>query len=71
VASDVEVLYEPLAQATGVRECGARQGLVALGGKVDGARFERMKDSPHFDGKRFVNPVETSLAAPSLGLAWT
>lgn len=71
MSSNEEVLYEPLAQATGVRECGAKLGLAALGGKVEGARLERIQDSPCFDGKRFVNPVETSLAAPGLGLAWS
>ena len=64
-------MHEALAQATGVRECGAKQGAAVLGGRVEGARLERLQDAPQFDGKRFVNPIETSLATPSLGLAWS
>ncbi len=41
-----------------------------FGGLVEGARLERLTDSPYFDGERFRNPVETPLARPSLGLAW-
>ena len=51
---DTEVLAEPLAQATGTRECGAKVGLAALGGKVADARLERVQDSPNFNGRRFV-----------------
>ncbi|MEM9453903.1 MAG: MBL fold metallo-hydrolase [Myxococcota bacterium] len=65
-----EVLEESLAQATGARSCGAKPGFAALGGKVEGARLERIQDSPFFDGKRFDNPVETAAAKPSLGLLW-
>lgn len=64
-------LPDPLAQATGVKSCGASAGLAALGGKVAGARLERLQDSPHFDGKRFSNPVETpqTIKDPG-GLLW-
>lgn len=70
MSANEDVLPESLAQATGVRECGAKRGASALGGKVAGARLERIQDSPHFDGQRFINPVQTPRAAPSLGMAW-
>lgn len=44
--------------------------LTAFGGQVRDARLERVQSSPRFDGRRFRNAVPTSLAAPSLGLAW-
>lgn len=65
----LEILHEPLAQATGVRSCGAKLGMATLGGRVDGARREKITDCDHFNGKRFVNPIETPAAAPSLDLA--
>ncbi len=65
-----DVLYEPLAQATGRKACGATAGLAALGGKPNGARFERIQDSPQFNGRRFKNAIKTPLGAPSPGLAW-
>ncbi len=68
--TELDTLHEPLAQATGQRPCGAKLGLAALGGTVSGARRERIQDSEHFDGSRFVNPVQTPMARPSLGLAW-
>ena len=67
---DTEVLHEPLAQATGCRLGAKTLGLAALGGKVRDARLERIRDSIHFVGERFVNTVETTLSAPSAGLAW-
>lgn len=67
---DGELLHEPLAQATGCVDCGARLGLAALGGKVTGERFERIQDSPNFNGRRFENAVETPMGVPSAGLAW-
>ena len=68
--SDGEVLHEPLAQATGVGECGGKRGMTAFGGRIEGLRRERIQDSPHFNGTKFVNPVETPMAAPTAGLAW-
>ncbi|HJL17171.1 MAG TPA: MBL fold metallo-hydrolase [Sandaracinaceae bacterium LLY-WYZ-13_1] len=44
--------------------------LQALGGKVRGARLERIQGSPHFDGRRFRNAVSTALGAPSPGVIW-
>jgi len=41
-----------------------------FGGHPDGARLEKLQDSPYFDGDRFRNPVDTPMARPSLGLAW-
>ena len=67
---DSDILHEPLAQATGARACGGKRGLASLGGKVEGARLERIQDSPYFDGHRFTNPVATPPAKPSLGLMW-
>jgi L-ascorbate metabolism protein UlaG (beta-lactamase superfamily) len=68
--AEAELLPEPLAQATGCRDCGVGRTLAALGGKADGLRLERIKDSPNFDGKRFINPIHTPLAKPTVGLAW-
>lgn len=70
MATESDILTEPLAQATGRKACGAERGLAALGGKVDGERLERIQSSEYFDGRRFVNVVETTLGAPSMGLAW-
>jgi len=42
--------------------------LATFGGKLAGARLERARRSPQFDGKRFVNPVPTSLMLP--GTFW-
>lgn len=67
---DVDALHEPLAVATGARSCGAKRGLAALGGTVEGQRLERLTDSPYFDGTRFNNPIETPAAKPSVGLVW-
>ncbi|MBX3274724.1 MAG: MBL fold metallo-hydrolase [Sandaracinaceae bacterium] len=44
--------------------------LRAFGGEVRDARLERVQSSPWFDGRRFRNAVPTSLAVPSLGIAW-
>ncbi len=41
-----------------------------FGGHPEGARLEKLQDSPYFDGQRFRNPVDTPMARPSLGLAW-
>jgi L-ascorbate metabolism protein UlaG (beta-lactamase superfamily) len=66
-----ESLTEDLATATGVRSCGARIGLAALGGKVSDARLERVTASPHFTGKGFVNPIATPQAVRDAGgLVW-
>ncbi len=70
MSTDIDTMHEGLAQATGRRACGGKHGLAALGGKVVDARLGRITDSPHFDGKRFVNVVETPMAVPSVGLAW-
>lgn len=70
MATELDVLHESLAQATGQRACGAKLGLASLGGKVSGARLEKVQDSPHFNGTRFVNAVETPMVRPSMGLAW-
>ena len=67
---DTTGLSVALAQSTGRRKCGGSSGLAAFGGKVNGARFERVQSSSYFNGTRFVNPIETSLAQPSAGLAW-
>jgi L-ascorbate metabolism protein UlaG (beta-lactamase superfamily) len=37
-------------------------GLSNFGAGAQGARLERMKQSPNFDGKKFVSPVETNLS---------
>ncbi len=68
--TELDALHEPLAQATGRQSCGAKLGLAALGGAVEGARLEKIQDSPHFNGERFINAIETPAAAPSLGVAW-
>lgn len=39
-----------------------------FGGKVEGARLERARRSPHFDGTRFVNSVPTHVLVP--GTLW-
>jgi len=56
---DTSVLTEPLAQATGVRACGAKLGLPALGGRSVGARMERILASARFIDGRFRNAVDT------------
>lgn len=45
---------------------GARMGMPALGGLVCDARLERIQSSPHFDGKRFVNPIATPQMAGNM-----
>ena len=40
----------------------------AFGGKLQGARLERARHSPQFDGTKFVNPVPTKLLVP--GTTW-
>jgi len=40
----------------------------SFGGTLDGARLERARRSPHFDGTRFVNAVPTSMLVP--GTFW-
>lgn len=65
-----ELLHEPLAQATGTKSCGVSRGRAVLGGLIQGARLERIQDSPHFDGTRFRNALTTEMAAPSAKLAW-
>jgi L-ascorbate metabolism protein UlaG (beta-lactamase superfamily) len=42
--------------------------LAAFGGKLQGARLERARRSPHFDGERFVNTVPTAMLEP--GTTW-
>ncbi len=42
--------------------------LATFGGVVEGARLERARRSPNFDGKRFVNPVPTRMLVP--GTFW-
>jgi L-ascorbate metabolism protein UlaG (beta-lactamase superfamily) len=39
-----------------------------LGGRLEGARLERARRSPHFDGKKFVNAVPTNVLVP--GTTW-
>jgi L-ascorbate metabolism protein UlaG (beta-lactamase superfamily) len=39
-----------------------------FGGKLEGARLERARHSPRFDGERFVNPVPTRMLVP--GSTW-
>jgi L-ascorbate metabolism protein UlaG (beta-lactamase superfamily) len=41
----------------------------SLGGRLQGARLERARRSPNFDGARFMNPVPTNVIAP--GTTWT
>jgi len=41
----------------------------SLGGKLEGARLERARRSPRFDGTKFVNPVPTSMVASGSGWA--
>jgi L-ascorbate metabolism protein UlaG (beta-lactamase superfamily) len=58
-------------QATGLCECGATSGLAALGGRIEGARLERIQSSPHFNGQRFINNIETPLGISDPGgLVW-
>ncbi len=66
---DTKVLHESLAQATGCLEP-PKRGLASLGGRVEGARLERIQGSEHFNGRRFQNAIETSLGKPSAGLVW-
>ena len=40
----------------------------AFGGKLEGARLERARRSPRFDGGKFVNPIPTNLLEP--GSTW-
>jgi L-ascorbate metabolism protein UlaG (beta-lactamase superfamily) len=42
--------------------------LASFGGKLEGARLERARRSPQFDGTRFVNSVPTALMQP--GSTW-
>jgi len=70
MTTDIDTMHEGLAHATGRRACGASHGLAALGGKVAGARLERVQDSPQFNGKRFVNVLDTPMAAPNVSVAW-
>lgn len=70
MTTDIEIMDEGLAYATGKRACEGSHGLAALGGKVTGARLERIQDSPQFDGTRFVNVLETPAAAPNARVAW-
>jgi L-ascorbate metabolism protein UlaG (beta-lactamase superfamily) len=44
--------------------------MAAFGGRLAGLRFERIQDSPYFDGQKFVNAIATKLGAPSVGVAW-
>jgi L-ascorbate metabolism protein UlaG (beta-lactamase superfamily) len=44
------------------------QGFASFGGKLDGARLERARRSPQFDGKKFVNPLPTQTLVP--GTFW-
>lgn len=39
-----------------------------FGGKLEGARLERARRSPRFDGEKFVNPVPTNMLVP--GTTW-
>jgi L-ascorbate metabolism protein UlaG (beta-lactamase superfamily) len=43
--------------------------LSQFGAKPSGARLERMKQSPNFDGKKVINPIETDLVW-TLGDYW-
>ncbi len=38
------------------------ENLSQLGASPKGARLERMKQSPNFDGKVFINPIETNMS---------
>jgi hypothetical protein len=40
----------------------------SFGGRLEGARLERARRSPRFDGRRFVNPIPTRMLAP--GSTW-
>jgi hypothetical protein len=40
----------------------------SFGGTLDGARLERARQSPHFDGKKFVNPAPTRMLVA--GTTW-
>jgi L-ascorbate metabolism protein UlaG (beta-lactamase superfamily) len=40
----------------------------SFGGKLEGARLERARRSPQFDGEKFVNPIPTRLLEP--GSTW-
>jgi L-ascorbate metabolism protein UlaG (beta-lactamase superfamily) len=40
----------------------------SFGGRLEGARLERARRSPRFDGTRFVNPIPTSMLVP--GSTW-
>jgi L-ascorbate metabolism protein UlaG (beta-lactamase superfamily) len=70
MSQDTTTLPESFGQATGCTDCGLAKGLAAFGGKVLGARKERVQDSRYFDGSRFRNVLETPMGAPSAGLAW-
>lgn len=35
-----------------------------FGGRLEGARLERARHSPRFDGKKFVNPIPTNMLVP-------
>ena len=37
-------------------------GLSNFGANPSGARLERVKKSPHFDGKKFKNPIDTDMS---------
>jgi L-ascorbate metabolism protein UlaG (beta-lactamase superfamily) len=47
---------------------GSTGGLSAFGGRLEGARLERARRSPHFVDGRFVNPIPTHKLAP--GAFW-
>ena len=71
MSTDTREMPDALAHATGLRSCGAKMGVPALGGQVTGARLERIQSSPHFDGTRFHNPITTTQAISDPGgLAW-
>ena len=40
----------------------------SFGGKLEGDRLERARQSPQFDGKKFVNPIPTRMLVP--GTTW-
>jgi L-ascorbate metabolism protein UlaG (beta-lactamase superfamily) len=43
---------------------GSTRWFASFGGKLEGGRLERARQSPRFDGAKFVNPVPTNLLVP-------
>lgn len=62
-------LCESLAQATGCKTLGTQTAMASFGGHPQGARLEKIRSSPHFDGQRFKNAIATPTATPMGKLA--